>query len=104
MYNTQVSIVSVNDDTYEMLLDDFERISAEKYLARRRCLKLIGIPVVFIISFGLLLFSVLHDNRSIAYEEDQGCELEDCQELWCPVGMSWMGKQRGCEVITGKRK
>ena len=76
-------------------------------LARRRCLTLVSIPLMFTISLLLLTLSVVQDVQARARAEEMlemvVCQEEDteCTALLCPVGMVWVEGGGGCEVVPG---
>ena len=85
-----------------------DKEAEEKLLARRRCITLILIPLVFIISFGFLTYSVVHDVQARARSDQQLEKIvcqendQDCLALLCPVGMEWDGMANRCQEIKGK--
>ena len=107
MQSNNYSIVSLESDLAEDVYDYVDREAEEKLLARRRCIKLVCIPLVFIVSFCCLAFSVVHDEEARA-RSDQQLEkivcLEnalDCLSLICPVGMEWDDEAGRCQELRG---
>ena len=93
MRSNNYSIVSLESEILEDIYDDVDKEPEEKLLARRKCIKIDCIPLVFLISFGTHTFSVVHDVQTRA-RSDQQLERIVCQEsdLSClaliyPVGM-----------------
>ena len=60
MENKRYSIVSIESDVIDEMFDYVDKEKEEKILARKRCITLVGIPLVFIITFGLLAANVVH--------------------------------------------
>jgi hypothetical protein len=107
MKSNTYSIVSLESGILGDIYDDTEKEAEEKLLARRRCIKLFCIPLVFIISFGFLTFSVVHDVQARA-RCDQHLQKIVCQEndldclaLICPVGMEWDEEAGRCQELIG---
>ena len=108
MGSSNYSIVILESEIVEEMYDYVDKETEEKLLARRRFIKLVCIPLVFIISFGFLTFSVVHDVQARA-RSDQELEKVVCQEndlecltLLCPVGMEWDGVDHRCQELKGK--
>ena len=102
MENNKYSIVSIESDVIEYMFDCVDKDKEEKILARKRCITLVCIPLVFIISFGLLAASVVHDVQARG-EHVPGGDGEEPSDLslLCPAGMSWSGESSKCEARPG---
>ena len=107
MKSAKYSIVSIESEVAEEMIEYVDRETEEKLLARRRYIKLVCIPLVFILSFGLLALSVVHDVQARALSAQQveptACSPTDlpCVSLLCPAGMSWSGESSKCEAEQG---
>ena len=71
MRSNNYSIVSLESEILEDIYDDVDKEPEEELLARRRCIKLICIPLVFLIFFGTLTFSVVHDVQTRTRSDHQ---------------------------------
>ena len=107
MKSIEYSIISLESEILEEMYDYVDKEAEEKRLARRRCITLVCIPAVFIISFGFLTFSVVHDVQARA-RSDQKLEKVTCQEndmdcltLLCPDGMGWDSEADMCRELPG---
>ena len=107
MKSNKYSIVSSESEILEDMNNYVDSEAEEKLLARRRCIKLVCIPLVFIISFGFLTFSVVHDvqARAKSYKHLQKVDCQendlDCLALICPVGMEWDDGAGRCQELRG---
>ena len=82
--SNKYSRVSISSDDEDEIFDTVDEKLEERLLARRRCIKLSSIILVFIISFSLLTMSVLYDLHHGDVPDEDG-QLD----LLCPLGMSW---------------
>ena len=107
MKSNEYRVVSLESEILEETYDYVDKEAEEKLLARKRFIKLVCIPLVFIISFGFLTFSVVHDVQARASSEQQlekiVCQENDpeCLALLCPEGMEWDEGAGRCQELRG---
>ena len=101
------SIVSMDSLLHEDICDDEEREAEEKRLSRRRCMILVTIPALFLLSCGILTTSVMFDVHASAKGnlewEEFSCQPydSDCLALLCPDGMVWDMMAGKCRAVSG---
>ena len=111
MAGSDYSTIRLNSDIHEDECDDdddhVDREGEETRLARRRCITLISIAALFIISAGILIISVVHDVQARARGdlewEEFACQQNDldCLALLCPEGMDWDMLAGKCKEMSG---
>merc|ERR1719153_411757 len=94
--SNKYSRVSISSDDEDEIFDTVDEKLEERLLARRRCIKLSSIILVFIISFSLLTMSVLYDLHHGDVPDEDG-QLD----LLCPLGMSWSTTMSRCMAEQG---
>ena len=87
MRSSNYSIVILESEIVEEMYDDIDKEEEEKLIARKRCTKLVFIPLVSIISFGFLAFSIVHDVQARARSDQELENDQECLTLLCPVRM-----------------
>jgi hypothetical protein len=98
--------VRLNSD-HEDVCDHVDKEVEEKRLARRRCITLVSIAALFLISAGILTVSVVHDVQARAEGdlewEEFSCQQNDldCMDLLCPKGMIWDIAKSKCKEMSG---
>ena len=94
MRSNNYSIVSLESEIPEDVYGYVDKHTEEKLLARRRCITLVCITLVSIISLGFLTFRVVHDVQARASSDQQLAKIFcqendlDCLALLCPVVMA----------------
>ena len=111
---------SSEEKELEYLTIDFDFVQIEKSLQQRRKVKLSIIIMIFVISIGVIIYSVIHDIRrrngkmlsilkqtysvfsftgSIIHLETLVCSQTDleCLSLLCPVSMIYNSEEGRCE-------
>ena len=94
------------ESEHEDVCDHMVREIEERRLARRRCITLVAIASLFIISAVILALSVVHDIKARANDpewEEFSCQQSDpdCLDLLCPEGMAWDMVDGKCKEMAG---
>ena len=107
MERNEYSVVSLDTelDECEEVFEYVDKEAEEIRLRRIRKIKLASLVVIFIVSIGVLVFSVIHDLhlRTVLEVEEFICQENDweCLDLLCPQGMEWDGAEQKCQPISG---
>ena len=94
------------ESEHEDVSDHMDREGEERRLARRRCITMVAIASLFVISTVILTLSVVHDVKARANDpewEEFSCQQSDpdCLDLLCPEGMAWDMVAGKCKEMAG---
>merc|ERR1712062_477853 len=80
-----------------------EYIKIDRHLEQRRKVKLSIIIMIFLISIGVIIYSVIHDvrrrNGSLIHLETLVCSQNDleCLSQLCPLSMRYNSEEDRCQ-------